>query len=68
MRRRATAENFMLKQTELGREGNELIAVNDTERERERERENRLGEQTEEKWFSSQAHFLSPHTINLIWG
>jgi hypothetical protein len=36
MRRRATTENFMLRQTELGREGDELIAVNERERERER--------------------------------
>ena len=41
MRRRANAKNFMLKQTELGREGNELIAVNDREREREREQARR---------------------------
>jgi hypothetical protein len=44
----------MLKQTELGRKGNELIAVN------ERERENRLGGQTGGEWFSSQGSFLIP--------
>jgi hypothetical protein len=52
----------MLKQTELGREGNELIAVNAREREQAR-RANRGGG----KQFSSQGSILIPacHQLNM---